>query len=104
LLRQDLVTYEKRMPESWERFRCQSLLGAVLSAQHKYSEAEPLLLDGVQGMLQRESTIPWFGKSDPDRALEYVVRLYDAWGKCDKGAEWRSKLQARKARATAPQA
>jgi eukaryotic-like serine/threonine-protein kinase len=94
LLRQNLAIYVRTLPDSWERYRCESLLGATVAAQQKYSEAEPLLLDGVQGMLQRESTIAWFGASDPARARGYLVRLYQAWGKPAKAAEWQKTIAA----------
>jgi len=35
------------------------MLGAALLGQKKYAEAEPLLIDGYEGMKQREQTIPW---------------------------------------------
>lgn len=94
LLRPSLAIYEKNMADSWERFRSQSLLGATLAREGKYADAEPLLLDGVGGMLQRESSIPWYGKSDPERARGYLVSLYQAWGEPQKASEWRRKLQA----------
>ena len=97
LLRRNLAVYLKDKPDDWERFRSQSLLGAVLSAQHKYAEAEPLLLEGVRGLIQREASISWFGRSDPDHGLENLVRLYDSWGKRDKAAEWRSQIRTREA-------
>ena len=97
LLRQSLAIYQGKMPEDWERWRCQTLLGAVLSSQHKYKDAEPLLLDGVQGLLRHETDIAWYGRSDPNRGIEYLVSLYAAWSKPDKAAEWRSRLRARTA-------
>lgn len=46
------------MPESWERYNCQSLLGASLAGEREYDEAEPLLASGYQGMSQRQASIP----------------------------------------------
>ena len=50
-------------PDSWNRYHCQSLLGASLAGQKKFAEAEPLLIAGYEGMVQREATI-----AAPDRA------------------------------------
>jgi non-specific serine/threonine protein kinase/serine/threonine-protein kinase len=47
--------WQKSSSESWHRFETQSLLGAALACEHKYSEAEPLLLSGYQGLKQSES-------------------------------------------------
>ena len=43
LLRPALIGYEKVAPDSWERYNCQSILGASLTGQKKYQEAEPLV-------------------------------------------------------------
>jgi len=63
-------------------------LGAVLVAQGRYAEAEPLLL---QGRAAREKT------GGPDhretqKAVEELVKLYEAWGKPEKAAALRASL------------
>ena len=95
LLRDDLAIYEVSMRDNWERYRCQSLLGAVLSAQKKYPDAEPLLLEGIEGLLRQESAIAWYAVGDPDRALRNLVDLYRAWGKPASAVKWKSQLHAR---------
>src|SRR5262249_22960551 len=50
LARDALSRYEKALPDNWARYFVQSLLGASLSGQGKFAEAEPLLLSGYQGM------------------------------------------------------
>ena len=49
-------------------------------------------------MKAREAKIPTNGKFRLTEALERLVNLYDAWGKRDKTAEWRRKLEAEKAK------
>ena len=44
-------------PDDWQRFRAESLLGASLAGEKKYAEAEPLLLEGYQGMLPHKDHI-----------------------------------------------
>ena len=46
LLREALRIQEKAEPDSWTRYRTQSMLGASLAGQEKYSDAEPLLVSG----------------------------------------------------------
>jgi hypothetical protein len=91
LARESLHFYEQTHPEDWQRFRAQSLLGASLAGQKKYAEAEPFLLEGYQGMLARKErmTVPdWYHL---DRAREWTIQLYLAWGQPKKAAEWRKK-------------
>jgi hypothetical protein len=93
LLREAVNGYEKAGPDIWRRYNCQSMLGASLADQKKYAEAEALLLSGYQGMLQREATIPASERIELERAGEWIVQLYQDWGKPDKAAEWREKLR-----------
>jgi tetratricopeptide (TPR) repeat protein len=93
LAREALEFNRKKQPDDWQRFRAESLLGASLAGQKKYAEAEPLLLEGYKGMLARKDRMgvpDWYHL---DRAREWLVQLYQAWGKLDKAAEWRAKLQ-----------
>ncbi len=91
LLREAVVGYEKTASDSWQRYRSRNLLGAVLSAQTKYAEAEPLLVSGYQGMIQREATIRFEDRPALSRAGERIVQLYESWGKPEKVAEWQVK-------------
>jgi hypothetical protein len=59
-----------------------SELGMALVGLHRYSEAEPLLLN----FLGRANA------SERNRAIENVVQLYHEWGKADKEAEYREHL------------
>jgi tetratricopeptide (TPR) repeat protein len=86
----------KKRPDDWQRFRAESLLGASLAGQKKYPEAEPLLLEGYQGMLARRDRMGVPGWSHLDRAREWIVQLYQDWGKPEKAAEWREKLKPTK--------
>jgi hypothetical protein len=91
LAREALEFYRTKQPDDWQRFRAESLLGASLSGQKRYAEAEPLLLEGYQGMLTRKGRMPVPGWYHLDRAREWIVELYRAWGKPMKAAEWRQK-------------
>ena len=67
-----------------------SLLGGSLLGQKKYADAEPLLLQGYQGMKQRDAQIPKVGKLRLSEAVDRLIDLYDAWGKKDEAAKWRA--------------
>jgi len=95
LFREHLVIYEKMAPDAWSRYYSQALLGASLAGQERYLEAEPLLVSGVQGMMQREATIPPTFRRMVEWAGSSIVQLYQSWGKPEKAAEWREKLQAK---------
>jgi hypothetical protein len=73
------------------------MLGGALNGQKKRAEAEPLMVQGYEGMKQRAAQIPLNGKPRLAEALERLVQLYDAWGKPDKAARWRSELESEKA-------
>jgi tetratricopeptide (TPR) repeat protein len=97
VLRECLTIRTKKQPDDWRTFNTRSMLGGALVGQKKYAEAEPLLLQGYEGMKQREAAIP------PEvrrirliEALGRNVLLYDAWGRKDKAEAWREKLQAAK--------
>jgi tetratricopeptide (TPR) repeat protein len=93
LAREALEFDRKKRPDDWQSFRAESLLGASLAGQRKYVEAEPLLLEGYQGMAVRKDRIDVPDWYHLDRAGEWIVQLYQDWGKPDKAAEWRVKLQ-----------
>lgn len=73
-------------------FNAQAMLGGALLGQKKYTDAEPLLLSGYQGMKQREAKIPPQGKVRLTEALERLVQLYEATGKKEEADKWRKKL------------
>jgi hypothetical protein len=81
----------KNVPDEWQRFRAESLLGASLALQKKYAEAEPLLVEGYQGMIERKGRMDVPDWYYVDRAHEWIVQLYQAWGKPEKAAEWKKK-------------
>ena len=89
LARKAAEVYRKKEPDNWQVFRAESLVGASLAGQRKFAEAEPLLLEGYQGMLARKARMPALDHYHLNLAREWVVQLYQAWGKPGKAAEWR---------------
>jgi hypothetical protein len=82
----------KKQPDDWQRFRAESLLGASQAGQKKYVEAEPLLLEGYQGMAQRKDRMAVPDWYHLDRAREWIIQLYQDWGKPKRAAEWQQKI------------
>jgi len=104
-VRECLAIRAKAFPDDWRSFSAKSMLGAVLvgqakeiyysdaaAAAAKFAEAEPLLIEGYQGMKDRESQIPAAGKYNLADAQQRLVDLYTAWNKLDEAARWRKEL------------
>jgi eukaryotic-like serine/threonine-protein kinase len=91
LAREAMEFDRKKQPDDWQGFRADTLLGASVAGQKKYAEAEPLLLQGYQGMVARKDKMEIGNWYHLDRAREWIVQLYQAWGKPEKAAEWKKK-------------
>ena len=92
VLRECLAIREKSQPDEWSTFNTRSTLGGSLLGQKKFAEAEPLIVSGYEGLKAREAKIPPPARPRLTEAAERVLKLYEAWGKTDKVAEWRAKL------------
>jgi len=86
LLRECLAIRERAMPTDWIRYSAMSMLGESLAGQGKHAEAEPLLVDAYEKM---EPPPPY--RARKAEALDRIVKLYEAWGKPEKAAEWRKR-------------
>jgi len=95
LSRESLEFYQKQHPDDWQRFRVEGLLGASLAGQKNYAEAEPLLLEGYEGMVARREKIGAPDLYQVDIARGWLAELYVAWGKTAKAMEWKKKPQVR---------
>ncbi|MGA2046158.1 MAG: tetratricopeptide repeat protein [Terracidiphilus sp.] len=91
LLREALSGYQKTASRTWPLYRSQSLLGSSLAAQGRFAEAEPLLVDGYNGMTGQTEQIPFEFRSTIDRTLQQIVQMYERWEKPEKAAAWRRK-------------
>jgi eukaryotic-like serine/threonine-protein kinase len=92
LLREALNTWEKTRPGDWRRYNAESLLGAALNGQHRYAEADQLLLSGYAGLMLRKDTIPSIEKFRVAETGEWIVQLYRAWGQPEKANAWQAGL------------
>lgn len=80
--------FRNKRPDAPERFFAASLLGASLAGQKKYAEAEPLLLDGYQGMVAREQADA-SNRFEINLAGRWIDELYRGWGKPEQVSHWR---------------
>jgi hypothetical protein len=91
-LRECLTIRQKIQPNDWTTFETKSLLGEALLDQDRFSDAEPLLKSGYEGMKERRLTIPPQERPRLIKALERLVRLYEEWGKEAEAIRWRKDL------------
>jgi tetratricopeptide (TPR) repeat protein/predicted Ser/Thr protein kinase len=91
LLRESLAAHEKSAGDSPALFNDQILLGQCLAGEGEYLKAEALLLAGYEGLVQREG-----GHIYLDKAGQWIVQLYQNWGKPDKAVDWARKVDRRK--------
>ena len=92
-IREALNGYEKARTDDWRPHRARALLGATLAGQGRYTDAEPLLVSGHEGMTSRYATIPFENRLVLNRSGGWIVQLYRDWGRPDKAAEWSEKLR-----------
>jgi eukaryotic-like serine/threonine-protein kinase len=96
LLRDCLQLREKQEPDAWTTFATKSMLGGALLGQNHYASAEPLLLQGYEGMKQRDQQIPSQSHPRLIEALQRIVQLYEAIMQQDNADKWRAELEAAK--------
>jgi serine/threonine protein kinase len=92
ILRKAVATYDQKMPASWQYYSAVSALGACLSDQAKYADAEDLLLESQEGLEDLVAELPRTARSEMTRCMERLVSLYDAWNKPADAATWRRRL------------
>jgi hypothetical protein len=102
-LREGLGIREKKMPDHYRTFDTKSKLGGALLGQKKYTDAEPLLLEGDEGMKQQEAKIPPKDRVRLPEAVERLMQLYEALGKKEEVAKWRKELEAIKTSPAKPE-
>lgn len=79
----------KTMPNHWLRFHTQSQLGHTILKLGDPESAEPLLLAGYEGMLQREQTMIARAKSRLADGRARLVELYEKLGNQAKADSYR---------------
>jgi tetratricopeptide (TPR) repeat protein len=91
LAREALDFGREKRPDDWQRFRAASILGASLAGLKKFAEAEPLLLEGYRGMIERTDRTAIADRYYWDMSRRWIVALYSAWGKPKQAEEWKKR-------------
>jgi tetratricopeptide (TPR) repeat protein len=99
VVREQLAETNQVLP--WKVASAKWMLGAALLGQKKYTDAEPLLLAGYDGLQKDEKLIPPGLDSIPN-ALQRLADLYEATGQPDKAEHYRKELEAAKTAASQP--
>jgi serine/threonine protein kinase/tetratricopeptide (TPR) repeat protein len=92
LVRESLTFLDKGQPDDWFRLHAMSLLGGVLAGQGRYTEAEPLIVAGYEGLKARAAKIPRTAPPFLTEAGDRVLQFYEAAGKPEQAAAWKVKL------------
>jgi hypothetical protein len=67
-------------------------LGVALTGQARYAEAEPLLIQGYEGLKSREAKIPAPSKKHLAAAAARIVPFYESWSQPEQAAAWKAML------------
>ncbi len=92
-MRECLAIRGQAAPDDSAHYDAMSLLGGALLGQGRYTEAEPLIVPGYEGMTERQAKIAMADRSRLREAAERVVRLYEDWGKAEQATVWKAKLR-----------
>jgi len=114
LLREAWTTRNNSLPPNdWRLPNTESILGDAVAARAvtdqtldaetriaKLREAESLLLEGYQGLVDNPNVPAIYRAERIRQALQRIARLYEAWdaaepgkGYAEKAAQWRAKLE-----------
>ena len=101
LLREILTIREAKLAGAWQPEVSRAQLGSALLGQRRFAEAEPLLVAGAEGLLQRVETMPASARFRVREAVARAVDLYVQWGEAEAtpqraelAAKWRERLGA----------
>jgi hypothetical protein len=82
--------------DSWRQFGTKVLIGRALYGQKKFADAEPLLVEGYEGMKNRRDSMPPDSKRTVTGTLEWLVEFYEARGEAgdaEKAAAYKAELE-----------
>jgi tetratricopeptide (TPR) repeat protein len=86
--------------DNQQRYACETELGASLVGQKRYAEAEPLLLNGYDGLVRTQQEVEKMytariePRLTPAEAAGWIARMYEEWGKPPQASKWRQKAEA----------
>jgi eukaryotic-like serine/threonine-protein kinase len=92
LLRECVEIRLRLARDDWMTYDMRSTLGECLVKLEKFDDAEPHLLEGHRGLLDKFGSIPQNMKGKLGYALDRLVELYDKTGRKSEAAAWQQKL------------
>ncbi len=95
LARESVAILRKNRPDSVLVFQAESVLGGIYLGRNDFAQAEPILIRVYEGIRKyKDQLSPLYARFRIAEAGQQIVRLYEAWGRADKAAEWRSKVSS----------
>jgi serine/threonine protein kinase/tetratricopeptide (TPR) repeat protein len=92
-LRDCVAVREQKQPGSWQMEYARAMLGAALLGQHRFSDAEPLLTQGYDGLARMRDEIPQKVRAERlSWTLARIIALYEQ-RQGDGDAEKRQKYK-----------
>jgi serine/threonine protein kinase/tetratricopeptide (TPR) repeat protein len=90
--RECLADRQRDLVDDWRLSNAQSMLGGSLLGQGKYSDAEPFLVSGCNGLWEGQDKIPRNAKPRLAEALQRVVQLYEETNRSEQARPWKQRL------------
>lgn len=90
LMKKCLAVRQKKDPLAWSTFNTHSFLGGAQLGQKKYSEAEPNLIAGAEGLIRTERSIPKEGRPRLFEAIDRLIELYTETKRPDDVKKWQA--------------
>ena len=88
ILRESVALRMKNDPGDWHTSHSKLLLGRLLAASHRYSEAEPLLLASYERLERDRDRLPASARTFLPQAARLLEAVYSDTGQREKAAEW----------------
>ena len=92
-LRESIQLRREHFPDHWETYDTIAYFGAVMAMFELHEEAEPLLLEGIQGLQARLKTDPVFKLSVIESPLQSLIDSYKKLNKPEEAAKWQAALE-----------
>ncbi|MEZ6095950.1 MAG: tetratricopeptide repeat protein [Pirellulaceae bacterium] len=95
MIRQCVTIRQEIQPDSWLTYNTKSMLGLALLQQKKYRDAEPLLIEGYQGIKKRADSIPeTVRKTRMSEAVQRLIEIYVQMEKPDEVEYWENEAES----------
>ena len=82
------------LPPSYLHFLLKSLEGKIKSRRKEYAAAEPLLIEGYEGLKEHQASIPDIHTMVLPNAARRLISLYSAVHKPEEVARWEKELHS----------